>query len=152
MFKKIMSLALALMITAASAVTLSSCGSEKTEQTDGKSDVKIGVILVGDEAEGYTKAHMDGIKEAAKELNIADNQIIWKYKVPEDSACKEAAEDLVASGCNYIFSNSYGHQTLMVEAAQEFPDVTFVSMTGDFAAISGCSNFKKFIKIIFCRS
>ena len=142
MFKKIMSLALALMITAASAVTLSSCGSEKTEQTDGKSDVKIGVILVGDEAEGYTKAHMDGIKEAAKELNIADNQIIWKYKVPEDSACKEAAEDLVASGCNYIFSNSYGHQTLMVEAAQEFPDVTFVSMTGDFAAISGCSNFK----------
>ena len=142
MFKKIMSLALALMITAASAVTLSSCGSEKTEQTDGKSDVKIGVILVGDEAEGYTKAHMDGIKEAAKELNIADNQIIWKYKVPEDSACKEAAEDLVASGCNYIFSNSYGHQSLMVEAAQEFPDVTFVSMTGDFAAISGCSNFK----------
>lgn len=144
MFKKIMSLVLALTVTACTAVSLSSCGSKEAEEagSDAKSDVKFGIILVGDEAEGYTKAHMDGIKEAAKELNIADSQIIWKYKVPEDSACKEAAEDLVASGCNYIFSNSYGHQTLMVEAAQEFPDVTFVSMTGDFAAISGCSNFK----------
>lgn len=142
MFKKIMSFVLALSITACAAVSLSSCGNNETEQTGNESDVKIGVILVGDEAEGYTKAHMDGIKAAAKELNIADNQIIWKYKVPEDSACKEAAEDLIASGCNYIFSNSYGHQTLMVEAAQEHSDVTFVSMTGDFAAISGCENFK----------
>ena len=25
---------------------------------------------------------------------------------------------------------------------REYPDVTFVSMTGDFAAISGCENFK----------
>ena len=30
----------------------------------------------------------------------------------------------------------------MVQAAQEYPDTAFVSMTGDFAAISGCSNFK----------
>ena len=30
----------------------------------------------------------------------------------------------------------------LVQAAQEYPDVTFVSMTGDFAAISGCENFK----------
>lgn len=142
MFKKIMSLVLALSMTACAAVSLSSCGNNETEQSGENSDVKFGIILVGDEAEGYTKAHMDGIKEAAKELNISDDQFIWKYKVPEDSACKEAAEDLIASGCNYIFSNSYGHQTLMVEAASEHSDVTFVSMTGDFAAISGCDNFK----------
>ena len=141
MFKKITSLVLALVVTAGAAMSLTSCGSKETDSKAG-SDVKIGVILIGDEAEGYTKAHMDGIKEAAKELNIADSQIIWKYKIPEDSACKEAAEDLYASGCRYIFSNSYGHQTLMVEAAEEFPDATFVSMTGDFAAISGCKNFK----------
>ena len=141
MFKKITSLVLALVVTAGAAMSLTSCGCKETDSKAG-SDVKIGVILIGDEAEGYTKAHMDGIKEAAKELNIADSQIIWKYKIPEDSACKEAAEDLYASGCRYIFSNSYGHQTLMVEAAEEFPDATFVSMTGDFAAISGCKNFK----------
>ena len=106
------------------------------------SDIKIGVILVGDETEGYTAAHMDGIKAAAAELGIADDQIIWKYKVEENSNCKDAAVDLVGQGCQLIISNSYGHQTFMAEAASEYPDVTFIAMTGDFAAISGCSNFK----------
>ena len=112
-----------------------------------KSDMKIGIILVGDETEGYSKAHMDGISEAAAELGLSDN-IIWKYKVPEDSSCYEAAVDLVGQGCSIVVSNSYGHQTFMVQAAMDYPDVTFVSMTGDFAAISGCSNFKNaFTKI-----
>lgn len=141
MFKKIASLVLALSMTACAAMTLTSCGGKDTEKSAGN-DLKIGVILIGDDAEGYTQAHIEGIKEAAKELNVADDQIIWKYKVPEDSSCYEAAADLVGSDCNLIFSNSYGHQDHMVQAAKEFPDVTFVSMTGDFAAISGCSNFK----------
>ena len=29
----------------------------------------------------------------------------------------------------------------MVEEAEKYPDVNFVAMTGDFAAISGCNNF-----------
>lgn len=147
MFKKLTSLVLALTMTVCAAMALSSCG--KTETSDNQagekkaaSDIKIGVILVGDDAEGYTQAHIEGIKEAAKELNVADNQIIWKYKVPETSACYEAAADLVGSGCNVIFSNSYGHQTFMAQAAQEFSDVTFVSVTGDFAAVSGIKNLK----------
>lgn len=147
MFKKITSLVLALTLTVCAALTLSSCG--KTETNDNAasgqqeaSNVKIGVILIGDDAEGYTQAHIEGIKTAAKELNVADNQIIWKYKVPEDSSCYEAAADLVGSGCNLIFSNSYGHQTYMAQAAEEFSDVTFVSMTGDFAAICGLKNLK----------
>ncbi len=105
-------------------------------------DFKVGVILVGDDTEGYTAAHMNGIKEAAKSLNIAEKDIIWKYKVTEDSKCYDAASDLVASGCDVIVSNSYGHQTYMVQAAEEFSDVTFIAMTGDFAAISGVDNLK----------
>ena len=64
-----------------------------------------------------------------------DKNIIWKYNVPEEQECYEAAVDLVASGCDLVISNSYGHQTFMVQAAAEYPDVQFVSMTGDFAAI-----------------
>ena len=37
---------------------------------------KIGVILVGDENEGYTYAHMEGIKNAAAKLGISDSQIL----------------------------------------------------------------------------
>ena len=95
---------------------------------------------------------MDGIKEAASSLGIAESQIIWKYKVEETSACLDAATDLVGQGCSLVISNSYGHQTFMVQAAEQFPDVTFVSMTGDFAAICGVPNMKNgFTKIYEAR-
>ncbi len=110
---------------------------------------KVGVILLGDENEGYTKAHMDGIRDAAKELGLKDDQIIWKYTIPEDEKCADAARDLVDKGCSVIFSNSYGHQTYMEQAAKQFPDVTFVAMTGDTAAKSGLDNFKNAFTKVF---
>lgn len=134
--KKLVSLLLACAMLVA---CFGACGKKE----GGNDGIKVGVILIGDDTEGYTKAHMDGIKAAAAELGIdAEKNILWKYKVEENSNCYDAAADLVAKGCNIIFSNSYGHQTFMVQAAEEFTDVTFVSMTGDFAAISGAKNLK----------
>ncbi len=117
---------------------------DNTDNTDSSSDnssAKIGVILVGDENEGYTYAHIEGIKSAAQKLNVSDDQIIWKYTIGEDETCHETAVDLVDQGCTLIFSNSYGHQSFMQQAASEYPNVTFVAMTGDTAAISGLDNF-----------
>ena len=127
--KKLIALMLAAVLMLAACVALAD-------------DLKVGVILVGDETEGYTLAHMNGIKAAAEALGLTDSQIVWKYKVPEDQSCYDSAMDLVGQGCNLIISNSYGHQTYMALAAEEVPDVTFVAMTGDFAAISGLDNFK----------
>lgn len=135
---------LSLLLVAVMALSLVACGSEKGTKGNDEakgSDFKVGVILIGDENEGYTFAHIQGIEAAAKELGLTDNQIIWKYTIPEDASCKEAALDLVDSGCSVIFSNSYGHQSYMQEAAAEEPDVQFVSMTGDTASISGLDNF-----------
>ncbi len=134
--KKTLCLILALAMT----LMMVACGDGNANAGDA-GNIKIGVILVGDETEGYTAAHMEGIKTAAASLGIKDDQIIWKYKVEENSTCYDAAVDLVGQGCNMVISNSYGHQTFMVQAAEEYPDVTFVSMTGDFAAISGLDNF-----------
>ncbi len=133
------------------AATETTDAAETTEATDdttadaadasAAADIKIGVILVGDENEGYTYAHIKGIQDACKTLGVADDQVIWKYSIAEDATCYDSAMDLVDAGCNVIFSNSYGHQTYMQQAAQEVPDVTFVSMTGDTASISGLPNF-----------
>ena len=137
--KKLIALMLAAVLMLAACVALAD-------------DLKVGVILVGDETEGYTLAHMNGIKAAAANLGLADSQIIWKYKVAEDQSCYDNAMDLVGQGCNLIISNSYGHQTYMALAAEEVPDVTFVAMTGDFAAISGCDNLKNaFTKVYEAR-
>ena len=107
MFKRIAAVVMAVIMTLTVAAVFTSCSGDA-------SGLKIGVILVGDETEGYTKAHMDGIKEAASSLGIAESQIIWKYKVEETSACLDAATDLVGQGCSLVISNSYGHQTFMV--------------------------------------
>ena len=162
MFKKIAALAMVLVMMFTVLSVFTGCNGSENE-TDNKgnvedsvenntesdkkdskaaADLKIGAIMVGDETEGYTKAHMDGIKEAAAALGIADSQIIWKYKVEENSSCLDAATDLVGAGCSVVVANSYGHQTFMVQAAEQFPDVTFVSVTGDFAALTGLDNFK----------
>lgn len=132
MSRKILAALLALLLLV-TAVSLVSCGGTGD-------DFKVAVILVGDETEGYTKAHMDGINAAAAKLGIKDSQIIWKKFVKETSDCLDAAEDLVDQGCNLVISNSYGHQTFMAEAAKKYPDVTFIAMTGDFAEISGLPN------------
>ncbi len=135
MFKKIAAMLMAIVMILSVSAMFTSC-------SGGAGDLKVGVILIGDETEGYSKAHMDGIKEAAKELGLADNQIIWKYKVEENSDCLDAATDLIGQGCSLIISNSYGHQTFMVQAAEDHPDILFVSATGDFAALTGLDNFK----------
>jgi basic membrane protein A len=132
--KKIIALLAVLVMVFA----LAACGG-----TGAKSkDVKIGVILVHDENTGYDSAHINGIKAGAEAAGLAADKIIWKYNIPEDESCLDTANDLVEQGCNYVFSDSYGHQSYMQQAATENPDVVFVSMTGDQAALSGLKNFK----------
>lgn len=113
------------------------------------SDLKIGVILLHDESVGYDLAHMDGIKAGAAANGVSEDQIIWKKSTPEDAACADAARDLAGQGCNLIISDSYGHQDFMLEVAQEFEDITFVSMTGDKANYSEVPNYKNAFTSVF---
>ncbi|MDR1130835.1 MAG: BMP family ABC transporter substrate-binding protein [Oscillospiraceae bacterium] len=149
--KKVLALLLALTLVFALAAcgnqaadpSSSPAGSKSSESPGAEtSDVKIGVILVHDENTGYDFAHIEGIRQAAAAVGVSDDRIVWKYNVSEDESCYDTATDLVEQGCGYIFSDSYGHQSYMQQAAEENPEVTFVAMTGDTAALSGLSNFK----------
>ncbi len=111
--------------------------------TAGNPDLKIGFIALHDTNSGYDAAHIEGITEAAKALGIdVDKQIIYKYNIPEDETAFDTAVDLAEQDCDIIFSNSYGHQTYMQQAAEEYPDITFVAATGDMAAPSKLPNLK----------
>ena len=151
MMKKILAALLCAALLFALAACSGGSGNGDTTDTgsdtkggDNKKNIKIGVILIGDENEGYTYAHIEGIKKAMKENNISEDQVVWKYNIPENEQCKETAEDLAEQGCTAIFSNSYNHQTYMQQVAGEpgYEDITFVSATGDTAANSGLKNFK----------
>ena len=153
---------LALLLTLVMALSLAACGSSEeedtggttpddstTEETGGAADVKIGLICVHDINSGYDAAHIEGLTTACEELGItanaddpANSQVIFRYNIPEDETCYDAAVDLAEEGCNIIFSDSYGHQMYMQQAATDYPDVTFVACTGDLAAGSGLDNYK----------
>lgn len=106
--------------------------------------LKVGAIMVGDETEGYTEAHMNGINAAKTFLEGkgATIEIIWKKKVGEDAACATACTETITSGATLVVTNSYGHQFPIGSTIDDNPSVTFVSMTGDMAAASGKANWK----------
>ncbi len=142
--KKLLAIVMAVVFVA---LTFAACGGNGDNNE--ANDLKVGVIVLHDESIGYDKAHLDGVKAAAKALGIDESQIIWKKSIPEDATCADAARDLAGQGCNVIISDSYGHQTFMQEVAAEFSDVTFISMTGDTASTSGLSNLKNAFTNVF---
>lgn len=151
MSKKIVSL---LAVATMAISLLSGCGSnagakEAAGDAQATSDLKVGIIYIGDENEGYTAAHMDGIKEMKAQYGLSDDQVIEKTCIGEDEACFDAAADLADNGCDIIFANSFGHEDYMIRAAQEYPDVEFCHATGYQAALSGLSNMHNYFDNIY---
>lgn len=132
-----------------SAAASTEAGTDGTQAAASAADIKVGVIYIGDENEGYTAAHMAGIDEMAANLGLSDDQIIEKTTIPEDESCYDAAVDLADQGCNIIFATSFGHETYILQAAQEYPDIQFCHATGYQAASSGLSNMHNYFDAIY---
>ena len=109
--------------------------------TVAKEDIKLGVILLHDEDSTYDLNFINGVKEAQAALGLEDSQIIIKRGVPESNECYEAACDLVDEGCQIIFADSFNHESFMMKAAAEFPEVQFCHATGTYAHTAGLDNF-----------
>ena len=143
----------ALAIGLAAAMTVSMSASVYAGEESGtgvaKEDLKVGIIYIGDENEGYTAAHMNGIDEMQEELGLDDSQIIEKTLIGEDEGCYDAAADLADQGCQIVFANSFGHETYILEAAGEYPEVQFCHATGTQAASSGLSNMHNYFTNIY---
>ena len=121
---------------AAACTMLTACAAFTAQaETIDAADMKIGVIYVGDEQEGYTLSHMHGIDKMQEELGIADDQVIEKFNIPEDESCYDAAVDLADQGCQIIFGTSFGHEDYLIQAAYEIPEVQFCHATGYQAAM-----------------
>ena len=55
-----------------------------------KEQLKIGVLLIGDENEGYSASHINGLKEAAKTLGLNEDQLIFNTNIREDESSLDA--------------------------------------------------------------
>ena len=124
----------------------SSNGGDSAGATD---DFKVGVIYIGDENEGYTAAHMEGIDGMMENLGLDASQVIEKTNIPEDESAYDAAADLAEQGCDIIFANSFGHESYIIQAATDYPDVEFCHATGYQAASSGLPNMHNYFTAIY---
>ena len=146
MFKKILSLVLAVMMIASLGIAFASCNDDKGE---GKEDFKLGVILLHDEHSTYDYNFLKGIEEARVALGLTEEQVIIKKNLGESNACYEAACDLVDEGCDVIFADSFGHETYLLKAAKEYPDVEFCHATGTMAHTENLKNFHNAFAAIY---
>lgn len=137
--------------TTAESTAADSTGETAEKVGDGvdAKDLKVGFIFIGDENEGYTAAHYAGAKGMQEALGLSDDQVIIKWNIPEDETCYDAAVDLADQGCNIIFANSFGHESYILQAAAEFPNVQFCHATGYQAAGSGLSNMHNYFTSIY---
>lgn len=112
-------------------------------------DVKLGVILLHDEDSTYDLNFINGVYEAVEALGLEEDQLIMKRNIPESNECYEAALDLVDEGCTIIFANSFGHESFILEAAKECPEVEFCHATGTMAHTAGVANFHNAFAAIY---
>ncbi len=106
-----------------------------------KENIKLGVILLHDEDSTYDLNFIKGVEEAKANLGLTDEQVIIIRNIPESNDCYETALDLADEGCNLIFADSFGHESFLLQAAKEQPNVDFCHATGTMAHTEGLANF-----------
>ncbi|MBP3452702.1 MAG: BMP family ABC transporter substrate-binding protein [Clostridia bacterium] len=112
-------------------------------------DVKLGVILLHDENSTYDLNFINGVNDAVAALGLTEEQVIMKRNIPESQECTDAALDLADEGCTIIFANSFGHETYLLDAAKQCPEVQFCHATGTMAHTAGVENFHNAFAAIY---
>ncbi|MGI6053246.1 MAG: BMP family ABC transporter substrate-binding protein [Clostridium sp.] len=99
-----------------------------------KEDLKIGVIHIGNPADGsgYSYAHDQGLIAMEEALGVDDSQVIRKNNIADDdqTAIDTAMRECVEEGCQIIFATSWGYMDACEALAEEFPEVIFSHATG----------------------
>ena len=128
---------LAIALVAVMVIAFAACGNTNTADAD----FKVGFIFLHDQNSTYDKNFYDAALAAQEALGLNDDQIMIKVNIPEDAKCYETAAELVDAGCDLIFADSFGHEDFIIQAAKEFPDVTFCHATGTKAHTETLPNF-----------
>lgn len=134
--KKILALIMAVLMV----FGLAACGNAPaTDDNAQKSDLKVGFIFLHDENSTYDKNFIDAAVAACKNMGV---EMVQKTQIPESNACYDAAVELIdVEGCDVIFADSFGHESFLMKAAEEYPDVQFCHATGTQAHTAGLKNF-----------
>ena len=126
---------IALLLVVLSVFGMAACGNTQSDEPT----LKVGFIFLHDENSTYDKNFIDAAKIACENMNV---EMFQKTQIPESNACYDAAIELIETdGCSIIFADSFGHESFLMEAAKEHPEVQFCHATGTQAHTAGLANF-----------
>ncbi len=94
---------------------------------DGKFNVAF--VLIGPHNDGgWSEAHYNGITYI--DQTMSDVHTAYIENVPEGADSEQVFRSLARKGFNVIFGTSFGYMDPMETVAGEFPDVTFIHVSG----------------------
>ena len=126
---------IALLLVALMVLGMAACGNGG----NAKDGLKVGFIFLHDENSTYDKNFIDAAVKACENMDV---EMVQKTQIPESNACYDAAIELIETdGCSIIFADSFGHESFLMKAAQEHPEVQFCHATGTQAHTAGLANF-----------
>lgn len=151
MFKKILSLSLALLLILGCLAVFASCGNTTTpdSKTDDQNQgdntetktVKAALITLHGDNSTYDKNFIDAFKTACANKGLTADQYAIVTDIPEGTECYDKAAEFADDGYSIVFADSFGHEAYMLQAAKEFKDVEFCHATGTQAHTANVANF-----------
>jgi basic membrane lipoprotein Med (substrate-binding protein (PBP1-ABC) superfamily) len=105
-----------------------------------KGEIRLGVMLPGDETDSFSKNQIKSIKQAAKDSNISEKNIVWKTQVKGSSDCKDAMSEFAEANCTHVLVTNERVASVIYEKAADYSDIKFFVYGGTAAKISKVKN------------
>ena len=97
------------------------------EVEEGKFNVAM--VLIGPHDDGgWSQAHYEGLQYLCE--NVPDTHVAYIENVPEGADSEQVFRSLARKGFDFIIGTSFGYMDPMETVAEEFPDQTFLHLTG----------------------
>ncbi|HSS36046.1 MAG TPA: BMP family ABC transporter substrate-binding protein [Patescibacteria group bacterium] len=89
----------------------------------------VAMVLIGPHDDGgWSQAHYEGLKYV--EQNVPNAHVAYVELVPEGAPSEQVFRSLARKGFDFIIGTSFGYMDPMETVAGEFPDQTFLHLTG----------------------
>jgi basic membrane protein A len=87
------------------------------------------MVLIGPHDDGgWSQAHYEGLQYVCN--NVPNSHVAYIENVPEGADSEQVFRSLSRKGFNFIIGTSFGYMDPMATVAEEFPDITFLHLTG----------------------
>ncbi len=115
-----------------------------------KDKFNVAMVLIGPHDDGgWSQAHYEGL-EYVKE-NVPNVHVAYIENVPEGADSEQIFRSLSRKGFDLIFGTSFGYMDAMETVAEEFPDITYIHISGyksnmkNFGNLFGAMEDMKFL-------